>query len=196
MPNASENHGIRPRGLAPARCRQALAGYRDHCFFAERGGSIVFWLFVKNQEFSGFIGGICCNSPRFAATVVRHSDALKACARDDVSGERETNMANTFGTDILIQSPDPMNAASFYVEQLGFAITDETPNMISLHGGNINLFIERGPALGPVLEVTVGVVEEAKRRLVKNGCEIIKDEPDFPRCYVKDPFGLIYNLKS
>jgi len=104
-------------------------------------------------------------------------------------------VANTFGTDILIQAQDPVNAASFYVAQLGFTITDETPNMISLHGGHITLFIERGPALGgPVLEVTVDDVEEAKRRLVKNGCEIVKDEPDFPRCYVKDPFGLIYNL--
>jgi predicted enzyme related to lactoylglutathione lyase len=105
-------------------------------------------------------------------------------------------MANTFGTDILIQAQDPKNAASFYVEQLGFAITGETPNMISLHGEHINLFIERGPALGPVLEVTVDSVEEARRRLVKNGCKIIKDEPDFPRCYVQDPFGLIYNLTS
>jgi hypothetical protein len=24
----------------------------------------------------------------------------------------------------------------------------------------------------------------------------VKDEPDFPRCYIKDPFGLIYNLIS
>jgi len=103
-------------------------------------------------------------------------------------------MANKFGTDILIQAPDPKLAASFYVEQLGFEITDEQPDMISLHGEHINLFIERGPALGPVLEVTVDSVEEAKARLVKNGCEIIKDEPDFPRCYVKDPYGLIYNL--
>ena len=103
-------------------------------------------------------------------------------------------MANTFGTDILIQAPDPANAASFYVEQLGSSITDEAPNMISLHGGHINLFIERGPALGPVLEVTVDSVEEARRRLVGNGCEIVKDEPEFPRCYVKDPFGLNYNL--
>ena len=105
-------------------------------------------------------------------------------------------MANTFGTDILIQAPDPKKAASFYVRQLGFEITGETPIMISLHGANINLFIERGPALGPVLEVTVDSVEEAKARLVKNGCRIIKDEPSFPRCYVQDPFGLIYNLTS
>ena len=103
-------------------------------------------------------------------------------------------MANTFGTDILIQAEEPANAAAFYVEQLGFTITDVAPDMIGLHGGHITLFIERGPALGPVLEVTVDNVEEARRRLVKNGCVIVKDEPDFPRCYLKDPFGLIYNL--
>ncbi len=104
-------------------------------------------------------------------------------------------MANNFGTDILIQAQDPKKAALFYVEHLRFEITDEMPNLISLHSERINLFIERGPALGPVLEVTVDSVEEAKGQLLKNGCEIVKDEPDFPRCYVKDPFGLIYNLR-
>jgi predicted enzyme related to lactoylglutathione lyase len=103
-------------------------------------------------------------------------------------------VANTFGTDILIQAADPKKAAAFYVEHLGFEITDPNPKMIGLHGSHINLFIEPGPALGPVLEVTVENVEEAKRRLVKNGCEVVKDEPHFPRVYIKDPFGLIYNL--
>jgi predicted enzyme related to lactoylglutathione lyase len=102
-------------------------------------------------------------------------------------------MANTFGTDIPIQAPDPESAAAFYVTQLGFEMTDETP-MIGLRGNHINLYIERGPPLGPVLEVTVDDVAEARQRLVANGCAIVKDEPDFPRCYVKDPFGLIYNL--
>jgi hypothetical protein len=104
-------------------------------------------------------------------------------------------MANSFGTDILIQAPDPKSAAAFYVQNLGFEITEETPDMISLHGDNINFFIERGPALGgPVFEVTVDSVEDAKLRLTKIRYEIVKDEPDFPRCYVKDPYGLIYNL--
>jgi predicted enzyme related to lactoylglutathione lyase len=105
-------------------------------------------------------------------------------------------MANSFGKDILIQAPDPKKAAHFYVQQLGFEITDENPQMMGLHGKNINLFIEPGPALGPVLEVTVANLAEAKTRLVKNGCKIVKDEPDFPRCYVQDPFGLIYNLTT
>jgi hypothetical protein len=105
-------------------------------------------------------------------------------------------MGNKFGTDILIQAPEPKSAAAFYVNELGFAITDETTNLISLHGPNINLFIERGEALGPVLEVTVVDVEAAKARLTAAGCEVIKDEPHFPRCYVKDPFGLTYNLTT
>jgi hypothetical protein len=103
-------------------------------------------------------------------------------------------MSNTFGTDILIQSEDPIGAASFYVDQLGFQITAQTPDLISLHGPHINLFIERGPKLGPVLEVTVENVQRAKAKLQSGGCEIIKDEPEFPRCYVRDPNGLIYNL--
>jgi hypothetical protein len=103
-------------------------------------------------------------------------------------------VANSFGSDILIQSEDPAAAAAFYVNQLGFTIDGETPEMISLHGNHINLFIEPGPTLGPVLEVTVLDIDEAKARLVKQGCVVLKDEPHFPRCYVRDPFGLIYNL--
>ncbi len=105
-------------------------------------------------------------------------------------------MANSFSADILIQAPNPEQAAAFYVDQLGFAVTATEPGMISLHGKNINLFIEQGPALGPVLEVTVPDVAEARRRLVAQGCEVVKDEPWFPRCYVRDPYGLIYNLTT
>jgi hypothetical protein len=104
-------------------------------------------------------------------------------------------MANSFDADILIQAEDPKQAALWYVEQLGFETTGDEP-MMSLHGPKINLFIEQGPKLGPVLEVHVGDVEDARRRLLENGCEIVKDEPEFPRCYVRDPFGLIYNLSK
>jgi hypothetical protein len=105
-------------------------------------------------------------------------------------------MANRFGTDILIQAPDPEKAALFYVNHLGFEISDNNPKMIGLHGKHINLFIESGPSLGPVSEATVDDIVDAKQRLIEEGCEIVKDEPNFPRCYVKDPFGLIYNLTS
>ncbi|HEY1632183.1 MAG TPA: VOC family protein [Rhizomicrobium sp.] len=106
-------------------------------------------------------------------------------------------MANTFGKDFIIQALDPHETALFYVEQLGFEITDETSELVSLQGKNINMYIERGLSLGgPVLEVTVADVAEATARLVANGCVVIKDEPQFPRTYVQDPMGLIYNLTT
>ena len=105
-------------------------------------------------------------------------------------------MANSFGPDILIQAPSPKTAAAFYVEELGFTITGETPELVSLHGNHINLFIERGPTLGPILEVFVEDVEAARARLVRKGCRVVKNEPEFPRCYVEDPFGLVYNVSG
>jgi predicted enzyme related to lactoylglutathione lyase len=103
-------------------------------------------------------------------------------------------MANAFGKDILIQAEDPLKAANFYVKELGFTITDKNPKMIGIHGENINLFIEPGPSLGPVLEVIVKSVKNAKANLTKQGCKVIKDQPRVPRVYVRDPYGLIYNL--
>ena len=104
-------------------------------------------------------------------------------------------MANTFGTDIIIQAPDPNQAAAFYVEHLGFTVTSEQP-MIELRGPHINLYIEQGPPLGPVLEVTVADVSEATERMVAQGSTVVKDEPNFPRRYLRDPYGLTYNLTS
>jgi catechol 2,3-dioxygenase-like lactoylglutathione lyase family enzyme len=103
-------------------------------------------------------------------------------------------MANTLGTDVLIQARDPKAAASFYVDHLGFSVTGENDRMISLHGPHVNLFIERGPPLGPVFEVTVPSVRDARARLEAHGGRVIKDEPNVPRTYVQDPYGLIYNL--
>jgi hypothetical protein len=40
-------------------------------------------------------------------------------------------MANSFRKDILIQAPDPKGAASFYVDNLGFEITEESTNITS-----------------------------------------------------------------
>ena len=54
----------------------------------------------------------------------------------------------------------------------------------------------RGRPSGPCWEVTVEDVERTKRGLVSDGCEIVKDASHVPRCYVKDPFDLIYNLTT
>ena len=103
-------------------------------------------------------------------------------------------MAEGFNKDILLQAEDIEAAAAFYRDALGFAITARTDTLVTLLGPSINLFIDRGPALGPVLEVKVPNVQAAKADLVKRGAKVLREEPEVPRCYVRDPFGLTYNL--
>ena len=102
-------------------------------------------------------------------------------------------MANVFGRDILIQAAEPAAAADFYTRNLGFEITSTDP-ILEIRGPHINLFIVEGAPLGPVLEVFVENVTAAKARLVENGCTVVKDEPAEASCYIRDPFGVIYNL--
>jgi hypothetical protein len=40
-----------------------------------------------------------------------------------------------------------------------------------------------------VFEETVANVDEATERLVAQGCAVVKDEPNFPRRYIRDPYG-------
>jgi hypothetical protein len=60
-------------------------------------------------------------------------------------------MANAFGADVLIQASDPQKAAEFHTAALGLEIMESRPDLIGLCGPRLNLFIERGPRLGPVL---------------------------------------------
>ena len=105
-------------------------------------------------------------------------------------------MGNAFGPDIVIQVPDPKQAASFYIEALGFEVTEDLPDLIGLRGPHINLFIERGPTLGPVLETFVEDVDAANAQVLARGGTIVKDEPEVPRCYVRDPFGVTTILRK
>ncbi len=103
-------------------------------------------------------------------------------------------MSNRFGTDIIIRTPDPKKAAAFYVKNLGFQISEENPDLISVLGPNINLFIEKGRAHGPVLEVLVPDVAATKQRLIDDGGKVVLDEPRVPRTYIRDPYGITYNV--
>lgn len=105
-------------------------------------------------------------------------------------------MGNNIGAAVRIQAENPRAAALFYVEQLGFEVTDISPGVLSLYGQHLNLFIEQGPPLGPVIEITVHDVASTKKRLLANGCELLKEQPDTQRTYLRDPFGLVYNLTA
>jgi hypothetical protein len=39
-------------------------------------------------------------------------------------------------------------------------------------------------------------VEAAKNKLLANGCALLEEDPNLPRCYLRDRFGLIFNITT
>jgi hypothetical protein len=60
--------------------------------------------------------------------------------------------------------------------------------------GSFCLYVEKGKAHGPVFEFLVPDVEEAKRRLVAAGCTVQEEDASIPRCYIRDPYGIVFNI--
>ena len=106
-------------------------------------------------------------------------------------------MANAKSTrDILLQTEQPVRARAFYENVLGFIVFLEEPQMCGLETGAFRLFIDSAPALGPVLELETEDFLTVKERMLKSGCKIENEDPSIPRCYLRDPFGLIFNLRQ
>jgi catechol 2,3-dioxygenase-like lactoylglutathione lyase family enzyme len=66
--------------------------------------------------------------------------------------------------------------------------------MIGLEAGGFRLFLDKAEPYGPVFEFIVPDLQAAKAGLTAAGCRIENDDPSVPRCYVRDPYGLIFNI--
>jgi catechol 2,3-dioxygenase-like lactoylglutathione lyase family enzyme len=101
-------------------------------------------------------------------------------------------MAST--RDIIIQTNRPDDAKNFYAKTLGLTLFDDTPTMRGIETGAFRLFIEPGSLPGPVFEFLVDDVQATKAHLLSAGCTLEQEDPSLPRCYIRDPFGLVFNL--
>ena len=45
-----------------------------------------------------------------------------------------------------------------------------------------------------VFEFLVPDIEAAKRQLMAAGCTVIEENTKIPRCYIRDPCGMIFNV--
>ena len=96
--------------------------------------------------------------------------------------------------DILLQIDDLEAARKFYQDVLGLTPFMETEQMIGFDAGGLRLFLDRGPRSGPVHEFLVPDLAAARAALLAAGCVIDQEDPAIPRSYVRDPFGLIFNI--
>lgn len=96
--------------------------------------------------------------------------------------------------DIIIRTEAWSAAIDFYERTLGFAVTSRTESMVGFETGSFYLYVEKGPPHGPVFEYRVPDVAQARDRLIAAGCALIEEDPGLPRCYLRDPHGLTFNL--
>lgn len=86
-------------------------------------------------------------------------------------------------------------AVKFYSTVLGFQNRSDDPELGDLDASPINLFVlEDDEFRGPVMELFVDDLEEARKTLEANGCKVLRWRGKGQDCYIQDPYGVIFNI--
>ncbi|MFC5741161.1 VOC family protein [Dyella tabacisoli] len=105
-------------------------------------------------------------------------------------------MASTFESsrDVIIRTEDWAGATTFYGSVLGLPVASRSDALIGFETGAFRLYVEKGKAHGPVFEYLVPDVQAAKQRLIAAGCIVVEEDASMPRCYIRDPYGIVFNI--
>lgn len=96
--------------------------------------------------------------------------------------------------DVILRTSRWPQASEFYESVLGFTVALESETLVGLETGAFRLYVEKGEPHGPVFDFLVPDVQAAKARLLAAGCTLQEENPSVPRCYIRDPYGLVFNL--
>ncbi|MCU0861678.1 MAG: hypothetical protein MUE65_05100 [Methanomassiliicoccales archaeon] len=94
---------------------------------------------------------------------------------------------------VCLQTPDIEDARAHFVGT-GMTVVSETPDSVELVGDGVQLFIDRGEKLGPIMELLVPDLDMARDDLLTQGWELVAWEGRGGRCYMSNPMGLLFNL--
>lgn len=98
--------------------------------------------------------------------------------------------------DIIFRARDLAAVKAYYAGELGFPLVLEREGMIGFETGALTLYFERGEPNGAVFEFGVDDPTRAKAELVAAGCELVEENPAIPRIYLRDRFGVVFNVNK
>jgi catechol 2,3-dioxygenase-like lactoylglutathione lyase family enzyme len=98
--------------------------------------------------------------------------------------------------DVIIRTEGFDAAARFYEAVLGLKKFLDGESLAGFETGALRLYVERGPAHGPVFDFLVSDLQAARSALLAAGCAVIEEDPAVPRCYIRDPYGLTFNIEQ
>lgn len=107
-------------------------------------------------------------------------------------------MATTYraSRDVIIRTDAWDEAVKFYGSVLGLPVAHRSETLLGFEAGAFRLYLEKGRKHGPVFEFLVPDVQAAKRALISAGCTLEEEDASMPRCYLRDPFGVVFNIGS
>jgi predicted enzyme related to lactoylglutathione lyase len=114
------------------------------------------------------------------------------------SSQQGIQMPHEFRTsrDVIIRTADFAAATRFYENVLGLKIAVSAESLVGFETGSFRLYVEPGPPHGAVFDFQVPDLEAAKAVLLAAGCAVIEENPQVPRCYIRDPYGLTFNIEQ
>jgi predicted enzyme related to lactoylglutathione lyase len=96
--------------------------------------------------------------------------------------------------DVIIRTNAWEEATKFYGSVLGLPVTYQSEKLMGFETGSFCLYVEKGKEHGPVFEFLVADVQATKRQLVDAGCTVQEEDASIPRCYIRDPYGVVFNI--
>jgi len=96
--------------------------------------------------------------------------------------------------EVIIRTNDWEEATKFYGSVLGLPVSYRSETIMGFETGAFCLYVEKGKKHGPVFEFLVPNVQAAKRRLIAAGCTVLEENAALPRCYLRDPYGVVFNI--
>jgi len=96
--------------------------------------------------------------------------------------------------DVIIRTDAWVEATTFYGSVLGLPVVHRSETLMGFETGDFCLYVEKGKEHGPVFEFLVPDVQAAKRRLLSAGCTVQEENDSIQRCYIRDPYGVVFNI--
>jgi len=104
-------------------------------------------------------------------------------------------MTFTMSPNVAVRTRYFSEAVDFYTNVLGFENRSDDPDLADLDASPLTLFVIEDPEIrGPVMELFVEDLDKARETLVANGCQILRWRGKGQDCYVRDPFGVVFNI--
>ena len=95
---------------------------------------------------------------------------------------------------VCLQTPAQKQALAFYRDVIGLPVKCDDRAIVELDASPIRLFLDQGEPRELIFELLVPDLEAAKKELTAAGCKIIRWEGKGKCCYIRDPFGQMFNL--